>query len=81
MGTQSKSTYQEMRKGSSKLLKTLIIKLSLVTHSIGGPGNCPFINIPCQYLNKNIKLSSQYQHQKIQESKTERVRDTKTLLR
>lgn len=36
-----------MRNGSSKALKTLIIKLSLVTASMEGPGNCPLINIPC----------------------------------
>ena len=36
---------QEIRKGSSKLLKALIIKFSLVTTSICGPGNCPLIKI------------------------------------
>lgn len=36
-----------MRKGSSKLLKTLTMTLSFVTDSIGGPGNWPLINIPC----------------------------------
>lgn len=46
----SKRTNQVMRKGSSKLLKTLIIKLSLVTASIAGPGNCPFISIPCHFI-------------------------------
>lgn len=43
----SEQTDQEMRKGSSRLLKTLMMRLSLVTLSIDGPGNCPFINIPC----------------------------------
>lgn len=38
---------QEMRNGSGKLLKTLMITLSLVTASICGPGNCPLIRIPC----------------------------------
>lgn len=40
-------TYQERRKGSSKLLKTLMMMLSLVTEYISGPGNCPLIRIPC----------------------------------
>ncbi|RRT33002.1 hypothetical protein B296_00052656 [Ensete ventricosum] len=41
------NTDQEMRNGSVKLLKTFTIRLSLVTASICGPGNCPSISIPC----------------------------------
>lgn len=36
-----------MRKGSRRLLKTLMMRLSLVTASICGPGNWPLISIPC----------------------------------
>lgn len=51
---------QEMRKGSSKLLKTLIIKLSLVTDSICGPGNCPLINIPCSFGSKALTFQQPF---------------------
>lgn len=39
--------FREKRKGSSKLLETMITKLSFVTDFIAGPRNCPFINKPC----------------------------------
>lgn len=65
-----KSTNQDMRKGSSKLLKTLIMRLSLVTESICGPGNCPFINIPCiLFENSLITHCSFPQQQKYPEEK------------
>lgn len=41
------STDHEMRKGSGKLLWTLMMRLSLVTEKIFGPGNWPLISIPC----------------------------------
>lgn len=53
-----KKTNQEIRKGSSKLLKTLIIKFSLVTDSICGPGNCPLIKIPWKKESKNTTKDS-----------------------
>lgn len=37
-----------MRKGSSKLLKTLMMRLSLVTQWMSGPGNWPLTRIPCR---------------------------------
>lgn len=63
-------TNQEMRKGSSKLLKTLMMRLSLVTESICGPGNCPFINIPCISIQNSF-----YQHQKFPQQR-ERERES-----
>lgn len=46
--------YQERRKGSFKLLKTLMMRLSLVTEWISGPGNCPLIRIPCNHQTQII---------------------------
>lgn len=52
---------QEMRKGSGKLLKTLTMRLSLVTASICGPGNFPLIKIPCVGSVPQEKKSSLFQ--------------------
>uniref|UniRef100_A0A0A8YV99 Uncharacterized protein n=1 Tax=Arundo donax TaxID=35708 RepID=A0A0A8YV99_ARUDO len=38
--------FQVMRKGSSRWLMTLTMRLSLVTQSMRGPGNCPLIRMP-----------------------------------
>lgn len=46
-----------MRKGSGKLLKTLMMRLSFVTEYISGPGNCPFIKIPCKIRHEKRQLS------------------------
>ena len=45
--------YQEMRKGSSKLLKTLMMRLSLVTQWMSGPGNWPLMSIPWRRRDEN----------------------------
>lgn len=55
-----KKTNQEIRKGSSKLLNTLIIKFSLVTDSICGPGNCPLIKIPWKKKNRKQKQNQHF---------------------
>lgn len=41
--------YHERRNGEGRLLKTLMMMLSLVTASIWGPGNWPLISIPCKH--------------------------------
>jgi hypothetical protein len=46
-------TYQERRNGSLSLLKTLMMRLSLVTASICGPGNWLLIRIPCNAMQTN----------------------------
>lgn len=51
-------SYQERRKGSSKLLKTLMMMLSFVTEYISGPGNCPLIRIPCIQTTTTINFNS-----------------------
>ena len=43
----TRTTHQDMRKGSVSPLKMVIMRLSFVTASIFGPGNWPFIRIPC----------------------------------
>lgn len=53
-------TNQVRRKGWSKLLKTLTIKLSLVTDSMAGPGNCPLINIPCHNIYDEFSCLVEY---------------------
>ena len=47
--------YHESKKGSGKLLWTLMIKLSSVWHSTFGPGNCPLIRIACTPKNRMHK--------------------------
>lgn len=66
-GEERRGEYQERRKGSSKLLKTLIMRLSLVTEWISGPGNCPLISIPCQlqFAICNATNHKQIQHPNI----------------
>lgn len=43
-----------MRKGSSSLLMTLTTTLSLVSHSMVGPGNLPLISMPCNCVYKKL---------------------------
>lgn len=49
--------YQERRNGAGRLLKTLMMMLSLVTASICGPGNWPLIRIPCSTAGRRRECS------------------------
>lgn len=50
----SRTEDHESRKGSGKSLWTLIMRLSLVTQCISGPGNWPLMRIPCTNITIHI---------------------------
>lgn len=58
--TRERGMDHERRKGSVRLLMTLMMRLSLVTEKISGPGNCPLMSMPCQKRREHHYPSSLY---------------------